>query len=122
MPFAPLVRYEDAEKYFINPSQAGRSAEFMTICMNTTPLFQQKCPAAVHVDKTARPQLLRRSVNPSLYDLLTEVEKKTGTGVLINTSLNMHEEPITATPDESIRACKEAGLDGLLMDNYLLQW
>ena len=92
------------------------------ICMNTTPEFQQKCPAAVHIDKTARPQLLRRSVNPSLYDLLTAVEKKTGTGVLLNTSLNMHEEPITATPDESIRACKEAGLDGLLMDEFLLWW
>ena len=94
----------------------------MTICMNTTPLFQERCPAAVHIDNTARPQLLRREVNPSLYDLLTEVEKQTGTGVLINTSLNMHEEPITATPDESLRACKEAGLDGLLMDEYLLQW
>lgn len=120
MPFAPLVRKEDGNKYFLGLNKAPQAAKFMTVCFDTTTEFQEKCPAAVHVDKTARPQLIDKEANPEVHDLLTKVGQKTGTPVLINTSFNMHEEPIVCTANDGARAFVAANLDGLLMGNYFL--
>ena len=121
MPFAPIVRIEDADRYFIGIDKAFDAARFMTVCFNVTPEFQNNCPAAVHVDGTARPQLLRREDNPEVHDLLTKVGELTGTPVLINTSFNMHEEPIVCTADEGVRAWRQAGLEGLLIGSYFAE-
>ena len=113
MPFAPIVRMEDAEQWFTGVEKAPEAARFMTVSFPTTPEFKQRCPAAVHVDGTARPQILDREDNPRVHDLLTRVGELTGTPVLINTSFNMHEEPIVSTPNDAIRAWKESSLDAL---------
>ena len=55
MPFAPIVREEDASQYFIGLNKASEAARFMTVKPDVTSEFQSKCPAAVHVDGTARP-------------------------------------------------------------------
>lgn len=119
MPFAPIVRLEDAERYFVGVEKARESARFMTVCFDVTPEFQRTCPAAVHIDGTARPQLLQKEDNPEVHQLLSLVGQKTGTPVLINTSFNMHEEPIVCTADEGVRAWRAAQLDGLLIGDYL---
>lgn len=113
MPFAPLIRDVDVEKYFTNTEKVGTALRFMTVCTPTTKLFQQYCPAAVHVDWTARPQVLDRQTNPELYDLLTLIEARIGHGVLINTSFNMHEEPIVCTANDAVRAFVASDLEGL---------
>lgn len=120
MPFAPLVRDEDAAGYFKQLDQAPQSARFMTICFEVTPRFRELAPAAVHVDGTARPQVLRASDNPSLHALLGEVGAKTGSPVLINTSFNVHEEPIVCTPGDAIRTWRSAELDALWLGPFLL--
>ena len=120
MPFAPIIREEDAKRFFVNPQQYGSSLYFMTCCANATEEFQRVAPAVVHIDGTARPQLVRATIQPELHALLGEIELRTGAGVLINTSFNLHEEPIVCTPDESIRAAKAAQLDGLWLEDQLL--
>ncbi|MGC6510458.1 MAG: carbamoyltransferase C-terminal domain-containing protein [Myxococcota bacterium] len=121
MPFAPIVREEDATRYFIGLEKANEAARFMTVCFNVTPEFQKNCPAAVHVDGTARPQVLRREDNPEVHTLLGMVGELTGTPVLINTSFNMHEEPIVCTADEGVKAWNQAGLEGLLIGAYFAE-
>ena len=64
MPFAPVTLYEARERYFFNIKGAEHTAEFMTITFDCTDAMKKDCPAAVHVDGTARPQLIRREVNP----------------------------------------------------------
>lgn len=120
MPFAPMVRKEDAEQYFVHVHRYGACPRFMTTCMDTTEKFQHDAPAAVHLDGTARPQLIDKETQPEIHALLTELHKKTGVGVVINTSFNLHEEPIVCTPDESIRAAKQANLDALWLGEQLL--
>ena len=93
----------------------------MTISVPTTPEFQAHCPAAVHVDGTARPQILDREDNPDVHDLLTRIGEKTGAAVLINTSFNMHEEPIVSTPHDAIRAWKRSSLVGLWLGDCLIR-
>ncbi len=121
MPFAPLVRDVDVDKYFTDTHKVQESLRFMTVCTPTTKLFQQYCPAAVHVDWTARPQVLDRNTNPDLYDLLTLIEKRIGHGVLINTSFNMHEEPIVCTANDAVRAFVASDLEGLWIGECLVE-
>ena len=84
-----------------------------------TPWMRSQCPAAVHVDGTARPQLLRREINPAYADILREYERLSGVPCLINTSFNMHEEPIVCSPQDAIRAFLLGHLDGLVLGPFL---
>ena len=120
MPFAPMVREEDAERFFHQPMVYGQCLYFMTSCVYTTPLFQEAAPAAVHLDGTARPQLISAQTNPQIHALLSCIAQRTGAGVVINTSFNLHEEPIVCTPDESIRAAKGSRIDALWLEDVLL--
>ena len=121
MPFAPVIRSEDADRWFLGVEKASESARFMTVCFDVTPAFAKACPAAVHVDKTARPQIVRSEEQPELHATLTAFGEITGVPALINTSFNMHEEPMVRTATDGIRAWKAAQLDALWLGDHLLQ-
>ena len=74
----------------------------------------------MHVDNTARPQLIRRDHNPDYYGIVEEYAKLSGIPCLINTSFNMHEEPIVCSPDDAIRAFLKGHLDMLAIGPYLV--
>ena len=93
----------------------------MTITFDCTDFMKQSCPAAVHVDGTARPQLVRKEVNPDFYSIIQEYYKLSGIPSLINTSFNMHEEPIVNTPKDAIRAFLHGNLDYLAIGDFLVQ-
>ena len=120
MPFAPVTLYEAREKYYFNIKGAEHTAEFMTITFDCTDEMKRDCPAAVHVDGTARPQLIRRENNPGYYDIVKEYEKLSGISSLINTSFNMHEEPIVCTPYDAVRAFLDGNLDYLAIGPFLV--
>ncbi len=120
MPFAPVIRSEDADRWFRGIGKASDSARFMTVCFDVTPAFAKACPAAVHVDGTARPQIVRAEEQPDLHQTLTLFGEQTGVPALINTSFNMHEEPMVRTAADAIRAWKAAKLDALWLGAYLL--
>ena len=121
MPFAPVTLYEERHKCYRNLSGAEHTAEFMTITFDCTDFMKESCPAAVHVDGTARPQLIRREKNPVYYDIVAEYQKLSGIPCLINTSFNMHEEPIVCTPDDAVRAFLDGRLDVLSMGPFLVR-
>ena len=120
MPFAPVTLWEAREKCYVNVAGAEHTAEFMTMTFDCTEWMRKTCPAAVHVDGTARPQLVRREVNPEYYDILKEYEKLSGIPCLINTSFNMHEEPIVCSPADAVRAFLQGHLDGLAIGPYFV--
>jgi carbamoyltransferase len=106
MPFAPVVLVEYAQQCFKNMAGAENSARFMTITFDCTDWMAKTFPGVVHVDNTARPQLVSRTDNPSMHRILMEYHHLTGLPCLINTSFNMHEEPIVCTPYDAVRAFK----------------
>jgi carbamoyltransferase len=120
MPFAPVTLYEARDRCYLGVAGAEHTAEFMTMTFDCTPFMRANCPAAVHVDGTARPQLIRREVNPGYYDILHEYEKLSGLPSLINTSFNMHEEPIVCSPHDAVRAFLLGNLDGLAIGPYFV--
>jgi carbamoyltransferase len=121
MPFAPVTLEEFADQCYVDMDGARYPARFMTITVDCTDWMKKHCPAVVHVDGTARPQIIAKESNPSYYRIVEEYRKLTGLPTLINTSFNMHEEPIVCTPADALRAFVEGHLDYLAMGNYLLR-
>jgi carbamoyltransferase len=120
MPFAPITRFEDRDRCYLGVAGAEDAARFMTITFDCTAEMRQESPAAVHVDGTARPQLVDASASPDLHAILTEYHRLTGRQSLINTSFNMHEEPIVATAADAIRTYQRGGLDALALGDVLI--
>jgi carbamoyltransferase len=121
MPFAPVTLWEARERCYRNLTGAEHTAEFMTITFDCTEFQRNVCPAAVHVDNTARPQLIKRETNPGYYDILQEYEKLSGSPSIINTSFNMHEEPIVCSPDDAVRAFLDGRIDGLVAGPFYVE-
>ncbi|MBZ0274211.1 carbamoyltransferase [bacterium] len=121
MPFAPAVRAERAPDLFVGIAGAEFTARFMNICFDCTDEMKTKCPGVVHVDGTARPQVFKRAEDALYYDILARFEDLTGLPAILNTSFNMHEEPIVATPRDAIRAFLAAGLDALALGPFLVR-
>lgn len=121
MPFAPVTIAKYANKCYKDIKGAEYAAKFMTITFDCTDWMKESCPGVVHLDGTARPQLIDGSENPSYHRIVDEYRKITGVPTLINTSFNMHEEPIVCTPYDAIRAFKDGGLDYLAIGNYLVK-
>ncbi|PIW29825.1 MAG: hypothetical protein COW30_03975 [Rhodospirillales bacterium CG15_BIG_FIL_POST_REV_8_21_14_020_66_15] len=111
MPFAPYVAEADAADVFEITKANRYAAGFMTITTAVKPEWRERIPAVVHVDGTARPQVIRREENPLYADILAAFKAETGLPVLINTSFNAHEEPIINTPAECRRALVDDRVD-----------
>jgi carbamoyltransferase len=121
MPFAPVTLFEHRHARYVDIDKCLVAARFMTITCDCTNLMKKESPAAVHVDGTARPQILRREDNPEFYEILEAYYRITDIPTLINTSFNMHEEPIVCTPEDAVRAFLDGKLDCLSMGPFLVR-
>ncbi len=121
MPFAPttLVRY--ADKCYKDIPGAEFTSKFMNIAFEATDWMKECSPALVHVDGTSRPQLLSKEDNESYYKIVDEYRKITGIPTVLNTSFNMHEEPIVCSPEDAIESFLKARLDVLAIGNYIVK-
>lgn len=119
MPFAPVILKERMHDYLLNPKEV--SSPYMTMGFDSTEMACKHLRAALHpADDTMRPQLLERHHNPRLYELIKAFEVKTGIGGMLNTSFNLHGEPICCSPTESIKTFLNSELDCLLLEGFLI--
>lgn len=120
MPFTPSILYERKDDYLIAPNKT--KSPYMIMAYRTTELAQKELIAALHpYDLTARPQVLEKNWNPSYYKILSEFEKITGIGGVLNTSFNLHGDPIVYTPSDAVYTLLNSSLDYLAMGNYLIR-
>ena len=119
MPFAPVVLEDEAASVFDINAGNAHAARFMTITCAVHPDWQNKIPAVVHVDGSARPQTIRREDNPLYYDVLAQFYARTGLPVLVNTSFNVHEEPIVDTPAQALKSLADGRIDHILTQHAL---
>jgi carbamoyltransferase len=111
MPFAPYVLAEDAAEVFEVTAANRYACRFMTITTAVNPAWRQRIPAVVHVDGTARPQIIDPASNPLYAGILDQFKQATGLPVLVNTSFNAHEEPIINRPEECVDALQNDRID-----------
>jgi carbamoyltransferase len=81
---------------------------------------RSEIPAVTHVDYSARVQTVYPGTNPRFFNLLDCFEQRTGFPVLINTSFNVRDEPIVATPEDAYRCFIRTEIDCLVVENVLL--
>ncbi len=136
-PFAPAVREEDYDTYF----EPGKHSAYMLF---TNPVKESlrkplpknfdelsleekrkasksELPAITHIDYSARVQVVKKEVNPTFWSLLQTFKNLTGTGVLINTSFNVKDQPIVNTPEDAYQCFMGSGMDILVLENYLIE-
>lgn len=118
MPFAPSVLDSDISRYMRYSDHSRQPSRFMTITFDCTKAAKKRVPAVVHVDGTARPQIVDRDTNPRYWRVLEEYKKITGLGIFVNTSFNIHEEPIVCSPQDAIRSFEKNSCDVLVMGDW----
>ena len=118
-PFAPSVAAEDAGRFFDIPDDTA--APFMVVTYPARESVRARLAGVVHVDGSARVQIVRREQAPRYHRLLREFEALTGLPVLLNTSFNRAGEPIVCTPADAVQCFLQSGLDALVMGDYLIR-
>ena len=119
MPFAPVILSEYQDLLIENPK--GIDSPFMTITFETKD-GKNKFPAAVHqADGTTRAQLLKKEQNPILWNLIFKFYEKTGIPALLNTSFNLHGEPIVRTIQDALRVFGKSELEVLWLDEHIIE-
>jgi carbamoyltransferase len=78
-------------------------------------------PAVTHVDYSARIQTVSADTNPDYHALISEFERQTGCGVVVNTSFNVRGEPIVCTPEDAYRCFMRTHIDVLVLGPFVLE-
>ena len=100
--------------------QSDHPAPFMTFTFEVAEEWKSRVPEVVHEDGTSRAQVLKRDYNPRYYDLMLELEKLTGNGVVLNTSLNRRGEPMICSPADALNMFFGSDLEYLVMEDVLV--
>jgi carbamoyltransferase len=135
-PFAPSVLAERVAEYFEQDVPSPymlivapiREELRLPLTEEQTQLFgierlkikRSELPAITHVDYSARVQTVHEETNPRYYNLLKAFEKRTGCGVLVNTSFNVRGEPIVCTPTDAYTCFMRTEMDYLIVENFVL--
>ncbi|MGI9165294.1 MAG: carbamoyltransferase C-terminal domain-containing protein, partial [Pyrinomonadaceae bacterium] len=117
VPFAPALLEEDANLYW----DGSVDYRYMTFAVKASKYAREVVPAVVHVDGTMRPEVVSRDYNPWLYDVLSEFKKRTGVGVLLNTSFNRHGLPIVGSPADALDHLINGWVDGLSIGRWYVE-
>ncbi|MBI5164729.1 MAG: carbamoyl transferase [Magnetospirillum sp.] len=119
-PFAPAVLAERAHDYFTFPEGVA-DLSMMTFTVEATALAAQQAPATVHVDNTARVQVVDGRTNPEFHRLIGRFAELTGVPVVLNTSFNDKGEPIVETAEDAVRTFMNADMDLLIIGNVVAE-
>lgn len=122
MPFAPYVLDTQLSEVFEVDKKTREACRFMTVTASVNPKYRDSIPAVVHVDGTARPQVIDKDEPKTrlYYDILEAFTAETGMPCLVNTSFNAHEEPIINTPAEALRALADHRVDFLVCPSGII--
>jgi carbamoyltransferase len=115
-PFCPSMADEAKQDYLVNADDAP----FMIVAFPIQPDKRDLVPSAVHVDGTVRPQTIKQGANPRFHSLVTEVGRRTGHPVVLNTSFNVRGEPIICSPLDAVRCFFSTGLDAMAIGDFLV--
>ncbi|MBN2016408.1 hypothetical protein JW766_06295 [Candidatus Dojkabacteria bacterium] len=116
-PFCPSMLLADAKKLFTELK--GTPNEFMTMGYFVKYKKRKDLNGVINIDGSCRPQIVL-SHNKVYHELIREVKKRTGLGVILNTSFNLHGYPIVNSPSDALEVLVESDVDCLIMNNYLI--
>jgi carbamoyltransferase len=119
MPFAPSILREREADYIVNPK--GFASPYMMLAFATNPKRRDEIVAAVHPqDGTARAHLVDEAWNPGYHRVIREFERRTGIGAVLNTSFNLHGEPLVGSAVDAVDTFERSGLPHLALGRWLI--
>jgi len=116
-PFCPSILAERASDYF----ESYTEAPFMVMAFKANDRLAKEAPAVVHVDGTSRVQFVDKDLLPLYHSLISEFEKVTGVGAVLNTSFNVKGEPVVCTVRDALRTFWSTGLDALAVGDFIVR-
>ncbi len=120
MPFAPAVLTDFRNKYL--KLRDNFHCSFMTMACETTREAYRDIPAALHpFDQSARPEVVDQKLHPRFYRMIKSFEKETGVGGVLNTSFNIHGDPIVCSPEDAIQTLISSDLDAVQLENFFVE-
>lgn len=117
MPFAPAIMEEHVQDWFVD----GYLDPFMTMAFDVVKGKEKKLAAAIHIDNTARPQVVSKKVNPKYWQVIESFYQLTGVPVILNTSFNKHGLPIVHSPEDAVEHLLWGCVDELAIGDYLVK-
>ena len=115
-PFCPSILDTIAREII----QTDQPAPFMTITFEVAEAWKHRIPEVVHEDGTSRVQVVSEATSPLYYALLKEMEKLTGNGVVLNTSMNRRGEPMVCSPTDALNMFFGSDLEYLFIEDLLV--
>jgi carbamoyltransferase len=120
MPFAPSVLAERADEYYVKPKPVN--SPHMMFAFASRPERRAAFVATQHpYDFTTRPQEVTREHNADYYRLLKEYEARTGEGIVLNTSFNLHGEPMVYRARDAVDVFLRSGLEYMALGNWWVE-
>jgi carbamoyltransferase len=117
-PFAPSLLAEESKKFFEDYN--NQPDRFMTMSFMTKPEVRERIKAVIHIDGSSRPQMVNKE-DSIFRSLLKEIKKKSGDGILLNTSFNVHGEPIVCTPTDALETMIKTKMKYMIIGNFLVK-
>ena len=120
MPFAPSILKEYRDKYVV--MRDDYDCPYMTLAPDTREPAWDSIAAGLHpFDRSTRCQIVDPENHPNYYDLITKYERITGVGGILNTSFNLHGDPIVCTPEDAIETFLKSDLEVLQLEDYVVE-
>ncbi len=116
-PFCPSILDEEAGRLLENGGE--RTDRYMTMAYRVRAEARDDLAAVISPDGTCRPQMVG-SDGGRYRSVIEEFQKLTGIGAVLNTSFNLHGEPIVATPTDALRTFETTRADVLAMGDFLV--
>ncbi|WP_340202266.1 carbamoyltransferase [Ascidiimonas sp. W6] len=119
-PFAPAILEEHFEEYFETPANGQKEFPFMTFILKAQEKYRNVLNAVVHVDGSARVQTVPKNANKDFWNLINAFYERTGTPVLLNTSLNNNFEPIVHSPENIMGFLLTSNVNYVIIEDYIV--
>ena len=117
-PLAPMVLAECVGQWFDCPDDFR--SPYMSFAIQMRPGLQERVPAIVHLDGSARIQTVHRELSPLIHQFLSRWHQRTGVPMLVNTSFN-DREPIVETPGDALETYRRIGMDAVyFIDHHMV--
>ncbi|GAC1458434.1 MAG: hypothetical protein PVSMB1_08330 [Gemmatimonadaceae bacterium] len=117
-PFCPSILHSDAARVFSDLQ--GSPNGYMTMAYATRETYRSALSGVINIDGTCRPQIVNDECQTEFAALLRAMKRRLGLGAVLNTSLNIHGEPLVCTPEEALDVLSRSGADALAIGPFLI--